>query len=140
MSKKRAPREPSEKKQVPDGDVEIDFRVPEGAELPKGLGKLQAPARKGKTRYSRGLTVEHSRGRIWKRLAEERKNSDPQSEFSKTWDEFKTLQDRIRDTLHNLKSLCSSDVYRSSRACAFVSPLRFGTCSAIRCGLSASGS
>ena len=111
MSKKRAPREPSEKKQVPDGDVEIILRVPEGAELPKGLGRLQGPARKGRPRLSRGLTVEQSPGAFWKQLAEERKNSDPQSEFSRTWDECETFKDRIRDTLHNLKSLCSSDVF-----------------------------
>ena len=112
MSKTRAPRERSEKKRFPDGDpVEVIWRVPKGARLPRGPRRLEGSARESRPRFSRGLTVEYSPRPFWERLAEKRKTSDPQSEFSKTWDEFITRQEQMRDRLHNLKRVCSSDVF-----------------------------
>ena len=109
MQKKRGPREPKEKVRVPDGGVEVIFRVSKGTILPKGPGSHKSSTC-GKPRLSRGLTVEVERMAHFKLLAKERERSNPHSEFSRTWDELRNRNSRVRNAFNHLKKVCSEDV------------------------------
>ena len=109
MQKKRGPREPKKKVRVPDDGVDVIFRVSEGTIRPKGPGSHKSSTPR-KSRLSRGLTVEVKRRAHFKLLAKVRERSNPDSEFSRTWDELKNLNSRVRNAFNHLKKVCSEDV------------------------------
>ena len=109
MSKNRASGN-REKKQAPnEAGTAVLFRVPKGAELPKDPGSLGSSKRGKASRGSRGWTVDFIPGPFRKRLAEIRKDSDPRSEFARTWDEMQARIARVREAIENPDRLSSTE-------------------------------
>ena len=113
LSKKRASSKRREKEGGPGRDSVVVLHVPKGVKLPKGPGRVGGSKRdKVPSRFSRGVTLERASGLLWEEFKEKRKSSDPQDEFSRTWDEFHTRVGRIRDARENLTKVSSADSVR----------------------------
>ena len=113
MPKKRASSKRRKEERGPGRDSAAMFHVPKGAELPKGPGRVgDSKHDKVPPRVSRGWTLERASDLLWEELKEKRKSSDPQDEFSRTWDEFQTRVGRIRDAMENPTSVSSADSLR----------------------------
>ena len=91
MPKKRASSKRRKEERGPGREPAVILHVPKGAKLPKGPGRVgDSKHDKVPPRVSRGWTLERASDLLWEELKEKRKSSDPQDEFSRTWDEFQT--------------------------------------------------
>ena len=109
MSKKRASSKRREKERGPGRDSVVVFHAPAGVEVPRGLGLVGSSEPDKGPRPSRGWTLERASDAFWEGLREKRKSSDPQSEFSRTWDEFQTRAGRLRVAVQKPRGVWSGD-------------------------------
>ena len=109
MPKKQAPRKRRERKRVTGRDTIVVFDVPEGTEIPRGLGRVGSSEPDEPPRRSRGWTLELASGPFWEGLRKKRESSDPNSPFSRLWDEFQTRAGRIRHAMANPAKVNSAD-------------------------------
>ena len=111
MPKKRASSKRRKEERGPGRDSAVMFHVPKGAKLPKEPGRVghSKHDKKAPPRVSGGWTLERASDLLWEEFKKKRKSSDPQDEFSQTWDEFQTRVGRIRDAMNNPTSVSSAD-------------------------------
>lgn len=101
MAEKRASSKQRERKRGAGRDPVVILHVPEGTEIPTGPRRVGSAKRKRVGKRSGGWTLERASGPFWDELRRKRESSDPHSEFSRTWDDYQTRKNRIRDARKN---------------------------------------